>query len=73
VYEVYVSGATWLHFDLYDATTSPNRAAGGGIVQIQTNSARPPVPEPGTISLLGLGVMILVAVGRRWRGARAES
>jgi hypothetical protein len=74
VFEVYVSGATWLHFDLYDATASPNRAAGVAIVEIETSSSpKPPVPEPGTISLIGLGVMVLVATRRHWRGAQAES
>jgi len=68
VYEVSVSGTEAVHFDLYDTVEGANHAifapfshdAGGG-------GDIPPVPEPGTIALLGLGGLILAGGGFRSR------
>jgi hypothetical protein len=69
VYEVSISGVDAVHFDLYDTVEGANHAifapfshdAGGG-------GDIPPVPEPGTVALIGLGTLILA--GRGFRGRK---
>ena len=64
VYEVSVTGADWFHFDLYDSVQSPNRAVFAPFSHDGETGDGPPVPEPGTIALVGLGLLSVVAARR---------
>jgi len=66
VYEIDVSGADWFHFDLYDSTQSPTQAVFAPFSHDAEGGGNPPVPEPGTVALVGLGI-VAFAVSRRRR------
>jgi hypothetical protein len=67
VYEIDLSGAEWFHFDLYNSTQSPMRAVfapfshDGGT----DGNGPPPVPEPGTVALVGLGLLAAAVYSRK--------
>jgi hypothetical protein len=65
VYEIDVSGADWFHFDVYDSTESPTRAVFAPFSRDAGTGDVPPVPEPGTVALVGLGIMTMVGSLRR--------
>jgi hypothetical protein len=67
VYEIDVSGADWFHFDLYDSTQSPTRAVFAPFSHDAEGGGNPPVPEPGTVALVGLGIVAFAASRRKKR------
>jgi len=71
VYEINVVGAEWFHFDVYDSTQSPTRAVFAPFGHDAGSDGLPPVPEPGTIVLVGLGILAAAALRSRESRKRA--
>lgn len=63
VYTLDLAGAEWFHFDLYDNIQSPVQAVFAPFSHDAETG--PPVPEPGTIALVGVGGLVLAALRRR--------
>jgi hypothetical protein len=67
VYEVAITGVDEVHFDLYDTLYSNQHAVFAPFSHDAEGGGEPPVPEPGTIALLGLGTLVLAGRGFRSR------
>jgi hypothetical protein len=56
VYEVSVSGTDRVHFDLYNHVEGETHASFAPFSHDSEGGGTPPVPEPGTLAMLGLGL-----------------
>jgi len=64
VYDVTVTGFTWLHFDAYDHIVLNNNHLKYKFAPF-SHDGETKVPEPGTALLLGTGLLGLVMLGRK--------
>lgn len=64
VYEIMITGAEWLHFDLYDHYLSRTRAV-YKFAPFSHDAGGTTVPEPTPIALIGVGLLVLGLVRLR--------